>query len=448
MAAKKAPLPDLSLDQLRNMLATLGVKRLLLKELAPNDNSKNQLYLSGSMEVTNILPSGNVTLDETDKGNRIMKAPLPLEWLQPDGTSAPAPYAQLILYPQYPEVRSSGFLRGTQNAPSFLLTTRMPGRLLLLGITVDRRIIGWCAGPDSQIARAIAALGTLESIGVFRRVPLEAREASSRGILLSELRRIHIRDWITSRALRVDGTFVPCASGQCVGYTLEAELGVSRNGKAEPDFEGWEVKASQVTNFARTPASKVITLMTPEPTGGMYKENGVEAFIREFGYKDQRGREDRLNFGGIHRTGEQHLTTNLTLALVGFDCAMQKITDPGGSLCLLTHSGAVAASWSFTALLQIWNRKHAQAVYVPGEVRTEPERQYRYGRVVRLAEDTNFTLFVRALAAGQVYYDPGIKLENERGPRPLVKRRSQFRIRSVDLPVLYERMSEVDVMGI
>ena len=111
------PLPDLALDELRARMNALGVRRLLLKELAPNDNSKNQPYLSGSLDVTNILPSGEVYVDATPKGNRIMKAPLPLEWLQPDGTSMAAPDAKLILYPQYPEVRFSGFpSRRTQRA--------------------------------------------------------------------------------------------------------------------------------------------------------------------------------------------------------------------------------------------------------------------------------------------------------------------------------------------
>ena len=104
----KIALPDLSLEQLQGMMSALGVRRLLMKELAPNDNAKNQPYLSGSLEVTNIIPAGEVRVETTEKGNKVMKAPLPLEWLQPDGTSIRAPGAQLILYPQYPEVRISG----------------------------------------------------------------------------------------------------------------------------------------------------------------------------------------------------------------------------------------------------------------------------------------------------------------------------------------------------
>ncbi len=429
------------------MMSALGVNRLLVKELAPNDNSKNQPYLSGSMEVTNILPSGEPYVDETKDGNRIMKAALPLEWLQPDGSSVPAPHAKLILYPQYPEVRFSGFLQGARNAPRELLTTRQPGRLLFFGITFDRRIIGWCAGHDSALARALPALGELEAVGVFRRIPLAIRAKSTRDILLEQLLRIHREDWIVSKALRADGSLVPCLASNCIGYTLEAELGVARNGRAEPDFEGWEVKANQVGNFARVPPSKVITLMTPEPTGGVYREDGVEAFIRRFGYPDKKGRADRRNFGGVHRVGERHKDTGMTLLLDGYDHSAEKVTDPDGALLLVDDGGTVAASWSFPALLGIWSKKHAQAVYVPGEVRKSPQREYRYGPGVRLAEGTSFNHLVGALAKGDVYYDPGIKLENESSARPTTKKRSQFRIKSGNMTDLYDHMEEYDLTG-
>lgn len=78
---------DINLEQLRSMMIAAGVRRLLMKELAPNDNAKNQPYLSGSMDVLNIIPAGEVYVDVTDRGNRIMKAPLNLVWLQPDGST-------------------------------------------------------------------------------------------------------------------------------------------------------------------------------------------------------------------------------------------------------------------------------------------------------------------------------------------------------------------------
>jgi hypothetical protein len=72
-----------------------------------------------------------------------------------------------------------------------------------------------------------------------------------------------------------------------------------------------------VSKFTRPDSGTAITLMTPEPTGGFYKERGVEAFIRKFGYPDKNDRPDRLNFGGIHRAGERQPSTGLTLRLTG-----------------------------------------------------------------------------------------------------------------------------------
>jgi len=50
------------------------------------------------------------------------------------------------------------------------------------------------------------------------------------------------------------------------------------------------------------------------------------------------------------------------------------------------------------------------------------------------------------MAEGKVYYDPGIKLENA-STSPRTKQRSQFRIKSANLPALYHSMDIVDLNG-
>jgi len=448
MTRTTAKFPDITLAELRERMAAAGVRQLLVKELSANDNSKNQPYLGGDMNVANILPTGPVRAETTEKGNESLKAPLPFFWLQPEGGTAPAPNAQIIMYPQYPEVRLSGFLKGAIKAPSDVMNIRQQGRFLFLGITNDRDIVAWATSPDSALAKGLRALVDLEKLGVFNVVPMAAAEnRTTRQLLLAELKRIHRLDWIESRRLRLDGTYVACEASQCVGYTLEAELGVPSNGRAEPDFLGWEIKASEVAAFGRPPASKAVTLMTPEPTGGYYRSEGVEAFVRKYGYADKMGRVDRLNFGGVHRSAERHQGTGLTLLLAGFDSQSSKITNPTGALALVDDAGLIAAEWSFAALMSIWNRKHAQAAYVPAEAETDPVRRYRYGSIVRLGEGTDFTKLLSAIAKGHVYYDPGIKLENASQPKPAVKRRSQFRIGSKSIPQLYQNTETVDVLS-
>jgi hypothetical protein len=96
-------------------------------------------------------------------------------------------------------------------------------------------------------------------------------------------------------------------------------------------------------------------------------------------------------------------------------------------------------------MLEHWSRKHAQAAYVPAQRRSQPGRQYRYGPKVRLAEGTDPLRLLRALAAGLVYYDPGIKVERASSGSPAVKRRSQFRVKSKDIAALYETVKTVTV---
>jgi len=50
---------------------------------------------------------------------------------------------------------------------------------------------------------------------------------------------------------------VGCEAFQCGGYTLEAELGIIPNGKAEPDYLGYEVKQYSVTNLNRITAGRL-----------------------------------------------------------------------------------------------------------------------------------------------------------------------------------------------
>ena len=118
--------------------------------------------------------------------------------------------------------------------------------------------------------------------------------------------------------------------------------------------------------------------------------------------------------------------------------------DAAGCLALMDKKGVVAASWSFSSLLEHWSRKHALAAYVPSILRVTPMRQYAYGRNVRLAQGTNSLLFLGALASGTVYYDPGIKLEGASGEGE-TKRRSQFRIVSRNIAALYRNVEAVTI---
>jgi hypothetical protein len=435
-----------NLEQLTETMGKAGVSRLYAKRLSPNDNSKNQIYLGQSFEVLHLLPVGEIE-PRPNPRTPTLGASIPLSWLMLDGRRAMAPHSKLILYPNYPEVRLSGFLRECQAAPTQLMNTRVDGRVLFLGVRAGSEVIAFAAGPESACVGEFEARFSAPMEGVFVEVPMTAASGASGdpARLLRELRRVHEAGWIDSKQLGTNGAVRPCNAPQCGGYTLEAELGIAKNGRSEPDFDGWEVKQHAVSSLDSSPDSKPITLLTPEPSGGYYTEHGVSAFIRKYGYPDKHGRERRINFGGIYRVGTPVPATSLRFRLQGFDVALGRVTDADGAIQIVDEEGNIAAAWSFAKLFEHWSRKHAFAVYVPAEKRPGPVRQYRFGRHVRLAEHTDGIVLLRAIANGAVYYDPGIKLEFV-GNAETVKRRSQFRVQSKALGQLYRSIRPVDVV--
>ena len=436
----------MNLTKLKKIFADNGCQRIYVKSLAPNDNSKNQVYLGGSFQVLNTFPISEIIADNSgDWSKERFKASIRFSWLSNSGEIWPAPGSQFILYPKYPEVRFSGFLAGCNNGPSTLMASRIPGRLLFLSVAFDGTALGYVTDPTSEIAKEFSQLAVLETMGVFSVIPI-AEEGDSRQRLIAELRRIHDSGWIQAKRLDRTRSILPCNSPNCGGYTLEAELGITPNGYSQPDFLGYEIKQFKTTRFD-TISNEPITLMTPEPTGGEYKESGIEHFIRKYGYPDRNGKEDRANFGGIHKNGTVHPVTGLRLEILGFDQETGKIRNAAGSIALIDSNDSIAASWSFVSLIKHWNEKHNLACYVPAKAITSPVRQYYYGNNVLLASGADFQLFLRQLHSGNVYYDPGIKMENMSSPKPTIKRRSQFRIKTTNLTGLYHRTETINLLA-
>ncbi len=275
-----------TLEALFDAFRDLGATHTFCKRLAENDNSKQQIYLGGSLDALNMLPFGEVASDASAKRPN-MKAPLKLLWLDEAGRTAPAPGAQLILYPDYPEVRLSGFLRGCARAPAAFLQpvprerrkfdNAPDGRILFLANHPDRHLIAFLAPAGSAIAEEFenqAMRWRPRQRGVFLDIPLQGNDA--RSALLARLREIHAAGWHASRRLNAQRVAQPYIARNGAGYTLEALFGIVPNSKAQPDFLGWELKAC---------GSDRITLMTPEPDSGFYGKHGAEEFVRKFGHQ-------------------------------------------------------------------------------------------------------------------------------------------------------------------
>jgi hypothetical protein len=448
-----------TLDRIKNILIDRGATNLYVKKLAPNDNSKNQPYFGPHLTDLAFLPTGELVASSTksvktkDPKRQIKyQTALNFSWIDAGGQSFKAPNAKLIYYPQYPEVRFSGFLQGSRVKMSRWMSPqkqgRSLGRWLILGVTPSQEILAYLATPESALSNELEEADLLEISNVFKQINIAQKgvPASTRGALIDRLTEIHQMGWIPSQKLNPDMSSSPYKARNGGGYTLEAMLGVTPNGYAEPDFLGWEVKQFGVTGFPRK-GTKPTTLMTPEPDGGFYVNEGAANFTRVYGYPDKNGVEDRLNFGGRHLAGIRHSGTNLTLEVLGFDKDSASITDAMGTIALLDVNGNPTASWSFTKLMDHWKRKHAQAVYIPCLRRKTEEagHEYQYGSDIELGSGTDFELVLSSMIRGNVYYDPGIKLENASTDNPVLKRRSQFRANHKHLDSLYRKFEFIDL---
>lgn len=429
------------------VMGSLGASQIMAKPLAPNDNSKNQIYLGGDFGVLQKIPFGALREDTgvaAGSKRARLKAEVGLLWLAADGSLEPASGTNLILYPKYPEVRMSGMLTGlTNRQPASVIASRSSGRWLFLAATNSGQVIAHsCHGNEPCARWAEDNIRTHHAVqdGVFWILPLQS---FTRDDIFTALRKVAGKGWIDSKRLDGSGNTLPCNSPNCGGYTLEAELGVRPNGRADPDYDGWEVKQFGVTNLTEPNGGRV-TLMTPEPNGGYYVDEGAEAFIRRYGYADRTGVPDRLNFGGVHIAGKRHKTTGLTMTLTGWESDKERISDLRGGIELLDRDGFVAARWSFESMLNHWKRKHARAVYVPSNCEAHP-RRYRFGSRVLIGKGTDFPILLRAFQSGAAFYDPGIKLEKAASLRPELKRRSQFRILVKNLNALYDESKWIDV---
>lgn len=446
-------LGDLRLETIKTMFLDLGATEILWKQLPANANSKNQVYLASDLSDLSSLPSGEVEpvasmSRKRQAGAPIYRAAVDLRWIKSDGTLSPAPSTKFIFYPQYPEVRLSGFLQGASIAPGtlFNMTQRgqEPGRVLFLA-AIGRTVAALVVPPESPAALELANLAPSGPTGLLR-LPLSAVEAEPILLIGDLLCSVHRRGWIGSSRLDPRGQLVPCKGPNCGGNTLEAALGIRSNGFAAPDLLGWEIKSFSVRSIlGEERALSPITLMTPEPDGGIYASEGPKRFLELFGYPDTRGRADRINFGGVYRHGgATHARTGVRMVVVGANSHGKIEAD--GSVCLLDAKDEVAASWSFHKLLDHWKAKHSKAAYVPCE-RHPDASTYRYSNNVMLGEGANFGLVAQALVSGRVYYDPGIKLEGT-GPTSKLKRRSQFRVHVRDVASLYSSMRRQDACNL
>lgn len=433
------------LSDVADAMRKYGASRVVFKLLSNNDNSKQQIYFGSDFEVVRLIPHGELTGSLAGSKGAAFKAPVRLYWLPSDliGSPAPARGSQLILYPKYPEVRLSGFLRGCPHAPNHLmkppsaaerLARAGHNRCLILGLCPhDGKVFAFVSPWQSTLSQEAAYLieaGAENVASIF--YEFRTYKTDKKSQLLEKLQTVYQRGSIESCRLDASGNVIPYSASNGAGYTLESLLGIIPNGSSDPDFLGWEIKAHTGTT---------VTLMTPEPDRGSYLED-LSAFLQAYG----RSTDTRRDFTGRLCNRQHSRTSGLTLHMEGYDAISGQITDPTeGGLMLRDSDGALAAGWSFNKLVTHWSKKHGQTAYVSYR-RTAclPCNSYQFGPSVRLCEGADLNRFLTALHSGIVYYDPGIN-QKWNGTAWVAKKRNQFRASWSNVSALYIKVEEVDL---
>lgn len=406
-----------------------------VKFLGPNNNSKNQIYLGADLSDLSWLPkspqvaSSRSSLKLKNRSQPLGHSAIWFDWLTQAGLCR-APHAQLINYPQYPEVRLSGLLRDSPHAPSDLLSIdrrgKEPGRVLLLAVRKGSGVVGLIASAESRLARYLRVLLADSADGVLHRWDLLGEETQrAREDLLGELCRIHRLGFVPGERLLADGSVMAYDAPNAGGYTLERHLGVPANARNEPDFLGWEVKQHDV-------GTSRVTVFDVLPDHGCFVEMSAQQFFERFG---RRTGQERYDFNGVARVAVG-AERPLNLRLRGFE---DGVPSADGAVELFVGE-QVLMSWSFLRLSDRWGAKHERAVYVSSVKQiVGGRRHYSYHSDVALAEGARFTRFLQAVERGQIVADPACKLTRGAKGGWVLKARSAFRVNPREIASLYNR---------
>jgi hypothetical protein len=427
-----------------------GVDQVQVKYLSRNHNSKNQIAgLGGDLSSMGHLYPGPVSSHfsgsrKPKAGPPIYWSSLPWVWFAERGLS-PAPETKLIYYPQYPELRLSGFLDSSDHAPTELLAfSNAPdsrgqeeGRILVFGPGSDRSVFAMVVSAESSAASYLERFRPPH--GRMAAILLRDPGLTSKELLFRELGRINKKEWIRSYRLRPDGSTEDCMGTNCHGVTLESELGITGNGKAAPDYLDWEVKGHLVAHLKSHLSSK-ITLLTPNPDGGTVKNAGTTWLTQTYGTHN--AAEGRYDLAGIHKAGVLNAKTGLEFGVEGFDSEKRQIVDDGYLFLRDVGHEEDLARWSFAKLLTHWQTKHAKTMFVPSINNRLTPASFWYGKHLYVGEGTSFLHFLKAVSDGVVVLDPGLNTKIGAGVWK-AHTRYQFRTSLTQASVLYRSFDKV-----
>ena len=451
-------MPNSQLESIRNLLENQRAEIALVKLLSPNqDNEKNQIYLGTSDSLLSQFPgelsflggsqSGAKSHSDLGRGKEVLS--LNFSWLGIDGVRSPAPQTKLIYYFQYPEIRMSGFLTGSPEAPRALrrrFQDEYQWRVLILGIS-GNEVFGMVITDRNGegLLDEFRGLPRFPGQELLLQLPLTSQSsATNLHSLSNELADIA---GIWHPGVRLGGNppaLTPYQGPQGSGWTLEALLSIPMNSRSEPDKFGYEMKV-----LAHTGA---LSLITSEPDFGLRKELGLSDFLHRYGWPGKKD-DGSFRFNGEHNTLRPYPASGAQVEIDHWDAAINGPDGTGEPTVMVIHedTGAVLAGWTLESLAAKWSKKHAGCIYV--EYDRYPEREglashYRYGPRAYCGLGTSVNNLLRALSSGLVFLDPGDRVSKD-GEE---KHRMQWRTKSIRgqrlpdrLPALYNDWQVIEL---
>jgi len=436
-------------SDLENLYRDFGIAIVYVKHLArKQDNDKNQIYfgsLAGSL--THLLPnrilpprhsSTSTKKRQSRSGEAIVEAQVEFFWIDRKKHLHLAPHTKLIDYFQYPEMRMSGFLKDCANPPDSLRRTKLDQygkRILTFGVSSTGEVLGFVLTEktDSLVANfpELPQHRSVPMLRVFSVSPGAAAEQSSpKDHLCVKLKKIVAGGWHPGLILRAGSSIPqPYKANNAGGMTIEALLGIPANSNRKADLYDYEIKTYKTGKTS---------LITTHPDSGRITECDFRSFMKSYGWPDRHGK--KTVFNGQVSCNKPNKGHGWELTVKGYDPQTDRFcSDPEQINVLLRErdSSEILCGWSFVKLMEAWTNKHAQAVYIKYQKSVEANN-YRYDEAAYLCHGTDWQMFLRALIAGVVLYDPG----HELSPDGITKTRHQWKtkITASNLAQLYHEV--------
>jgi hypothetical protein len=441
-----------NISDIKSVLNEIGATMAVLKMLPKNANDKNQVYIASDLNILH--PTFALTFQERGQSESITKRQsdpnkvIPeavfdnFYWLTKDKKQVQAKGVKAILYAQYPEARLSGFQTIENSMPrsmsvEYTKQTDAPKRLLILAQLPGGTAVGlMLVAPSESLTTEVSELPSFNGSRVCKKLIIEQDGSTKLATILKDI----IGKTFDGCRYDKHGNTIPFRGTQVCGYTLEHACEIIPNSNKNGDIFGIELK---------THTQKKVTLFTPEPDFGDYRDD-YPLFMKTNGYKDAQG---NWRLTGVHKAGILSKKSGLTLKVrakkyvkssklwieTDYDpdsCSTAKMDYM--DVVLLNSENHVTAGWSFERLMNCWGAKHNEVVYIPASKKENSNKvkhkegfefEVTFGQTVMWCKNTTADQLFKAIHEGIIFLDPAPKLHASDPSQN--KRRSQWRVNDI-----------------